>query len=95
MKERNNRCTTDEGIREAARESVCLEEIGQRLPVVPVVTYLGWAAARSQERATAHLQAPPYLAFAMAAFAAVAVGSAKAITASPSSKLWPGSPPKP
>ena len=36
----------------------------------------------TQERATADLQAPPYLTFALAA-AAVAVGSAKAITASP------------
>jgi hypothetical protein len=35
-----------------------------------------------------------YLAFALAA-AATAEGSAKATTASPSAKLWPGSPPKP
>jgi hypothetical protein len=33
--------------------------------------------------------------FDLSAAAAVAEGSAKAITASPSSKLWPGSPPKP
>jgi hypothetical protein len=53
------------------------------------------AAARSQERAAADLQAPSYLAFALAAAAVMADGSAKAITASPSSKLLPGSPPKP
>jgi hypothetical protein len=57
----------------------------------------GLAAARSQERATANSRPPPisYLAFALAAAAAVAEGSAKAITASPSSKLVPGLPPKP
>jgi hypothetical protein len=47
------------------------------------------AAARPQERATANSRPPPmsYFAFALAAAAAVAEGSAKAITASPSSKL--------
>jgi hypothetical protein len=55
----------------------------------------GAAAARSQERAAAHLQAPPYLAFALAAAAAVAEGSAKATTRSPRVKLSPGLPPKP
>src|ERR1700733_9366638 len=57
----------------------------------------GAAAARSQERATANSRPPPmsYLAFALAAAAAVAEGSAKAITASPSTKLDPGLPPKP
>jgi hypothetical protein len=45
--------------------------------------HLGTAAARSYERATANFQSPPYLAFALAAAAAVDEGSAKAITASP------------
>jgi hypothetical protein len=51
-----------------------------------------------QERATAKsclLRISCYLAFALAAAAAVAEGSAKAITASPSTKLDPGLPPKP
>jgi hypothetical protein len=49
----------------------------------------GRAAARSQERATANSRPHPisYLAFALAAAAVMAEGSAKAITASPSSKL--------
>jgi hypothetical protein len=56
-------------------------------------------AARSQERATANSRPLRsvicYLTLALAAAAAVAEGSAKAMTASPSSKVSPGSPPKP
>jgi hypothetical protein len=50
---------------------------------------------KNEPRPTPGLSPPGYLAFALAAAAVRADGSAKAITASPSAKLLPGSPPKP
>src|ERR1700722_5741299 len=55
-----------------------------------------WPVHENGPRSTPYLlQISCYLAFALAAAAVTAEGSAKAITASPSAKLWPGSPPKP
>jgi hypothetical protein len=70
-------------------EACASRRLGQRLLGVPLPPG-GRAVARSQERATPTpgLLRISYLVFAfLAAAAAVAAGSAKAITASPSSKL--------
>jgi len=85
----------DKIARAAYGMSMCSVQFVCMLAALALTAFRGRAAARSQERAAAHLQAPPYLAFALAAAAVMAEGSAKAITASPSAKLLPGSPPKP
>jgi hypothetical protein len=85
-----------EGVREAARGSVRFGEIGPRPARGPVGAGGPGRSpfTRNEPRPTPGLLRISYLAFALAA-AASSEGSAKAITASPSSKLEPGLPPKP
>jgi hypothetical protein len=66
----------------ATAKSVCLQRPGR-------------GSSRGQAAADSVRPPTSYLAFALAPAAVVAVGRAKAITASPSSKLEPGLPPKP
>jgi hypothetical protein len=89
------------GVTEAARGSVRFEE-GPGLPVVPLPPPCGRRPRpvdKNEPRPTPDFILICYLTltldFDLSAAAASSAGSAKAITASPSAKLWPGSPPKP